>query len=176
MAKNKKIVPVKQREYNFKAGNKEWQIRSKHGRDKIFASPELMMEAANEYFEWCDKNPFYKAELFVYKGYANTIDVPVKRPYTREGLNCYIGTDSSYFRTFKSVNKEKKDELSVGFLAVIRQIEERIDNQQFSGAAAGFFNANIIARKLGLVDKVATEHSGEIKIPTININKPTPQK
>ena len=39
-------------------GNKFWMLRSKHGRDKLFATPELLWEAACEYFQWCDENPW----------------------------------------------------------------------------------------------------------------------
>ena len=39
------------------------------------------------------------------------------------------------------------------FSGVVRAIDESIKNQKFDGAAAGFFNANIIARDLGLKDK-----------------------
>ena len=44
-------------------GNQFWKIRSKHGRDKLFATPELMLEAAMEYFEWCDANPWISEEF-----------------------------------------------------------------------------------------------------------------
>ena len=33
-------------------------LRSKHGRDKLFATPELLWDAACEYFQWCDENPW----------------------------------------------------------------------------------------------------------------------
>ena len=39
-------------------GNKFWMLRSKHGRDKLFATPELLWDAACEYFQWCDENPW----------------------------------------------------------------------------------------------------------------------
>ena len=35
-----------------------WMLRSKHGRDKLFATPELLWDAACEYFQWCDENPW----------------------------------------------------------------------------------------------------------------------
>ena len=33
-------------------GNQFWMLRSKHGRDKLFATPEALWEAACEYFQW----------------------------------------------------------------------------------------------------------------------------
>jgi hypothetical protein len=65
-------------------------------------------------------------------------------------------------RNFEQNNKDSKD-----FMPIITRIKEIIYNQKFSGAAAGFFNANIIARDLGLSDKVNNEHSGEVSVKQI---------
>src|SRR5690606_38157697 len=46
-------------------GLKFWMNKSKHGREKIFSSPEAMAEAAEEYFNYVDENPWLRAE---YKG------------------------------------------------------------------------------------------------------------
>lgn len=144
-------------------GNQFYKIRSKHGAKKLFASPKLMWEAAVEYFEWCDENPFIKIEQG--KGGRWTdedgektsapelVELPVKRPYTLIGLCLYLDCSTSYFRTFKSTQKEDKQ----GFLTVIAKIEETIYEQKFGGAAAGFFNANIISRDLGLIDRQAMD-------------------
>ena len=139
----------------FQEGNKFWQMRSKHGRKKLFESPQLMWEAACEYFKWVDDNPEYRAEAKTVSngpGEGSSIQlaqVPVKQPYTLIGLCLYMGCSSSYFRAFKSDVRKDKDD----FLTVIEEIEETIYNQKFSGAASGFFNANIIARDLGLKDQ-----------------------
>lgn len=42
-----------------------------------------------------------------------------------------------------------------------KQITSRIEGQQFEGATVGVFNANIIARKLGLVDKKDVTTNGQ---------------
>ena len=39
-------------------GNQFWKLHSKHGRDTLFSTPDLMWEAACEYFQWCDDNPW----------------------------------------------------------------------------------------------------------------------
>ena len=44
-------------------GNQFWKIRSRHGRTKLFETPELLWEAATEYFEWCEANPWNKTEF-----------------------------------------------------------------------------------------------------------------
>lgn len=133
-------------------GNQFWKLRSKHGRDKLFASPELMWEAACEYFEWCENNPFYKSEAKVvsggYKeaGSVEIAELPYMRPFTLHGLCIYLDCNTKYFNDFQEAKHE-------GFSEVLTRIRETIYNQKFAGAASGFFNANIIARDLGLADK-----------------------
>jgi hypothetical protein len=137
-------------------GNKFWKLRSKHGRDTLFATPDMLWEAACEYFTWCDKNPWKKQEAIKSGDNAGTlISVPTQRPYTMSGLCIYLDCNQAYFRQFK-------ERCGEDFSTVITRIEEIIETQQFEGAAVGAFNANIIARKLGLADKKELEGSMEI--------------
>lgn len=129
------------------AGNKFWQNRSKHGRDKLFASPELLWNAAEEYFQWCDDNPWMKAEAIKSGDLAGKImEVPTKRPYTITGLLLYINASQGYWKDFKAAKHED-------YSTVIEEIENVIYTQKFEGAAVGVFNANIIARDLGLKER-----------------------
>lgn len=153
------------------AGNQFWKLRAKHGRDKLFASPELLWEAATEYFEWCDANPFLESEQLkqtpkAYKKEGTDewiqpspiIGLPKPRPYTLNGLCIYLDVSTSYFKEFKKTIDVKD------FLPVITRIEETIYEQKFAGAAAGFFNGNIIARDLGLANKEEVKHEGDFNI------------
>lgn len=134
-------------------GNQFWKLRSKHGRDKLFANPQLLWEAACEYFEWCEDNPLIEID---YKGKnAKKVEMPKMRPYTLFGLCHYLDCDAAYFRNFKSQERENKE----AFITVITRIEETIYNQKFTGAAAGFLNPNIIARDLGLREKTENNHT-----------------
>lgn len=135
--------------------NQFWKQRSKHGRDKLFTSPDLLWEAACEYFEWCEDNPLIEID---FKGKdAYKVELPKMRAFTMHGLCLYLDCNTAYFRTFKSQERENKKDFST----VISKIEEVVYNQKFTGAAAGFLNANIIARDLGLSDKQVTEISGK---------------
>ena len=131
-------------------GNQFWKLRSKHGRDKLFATPALLWEAACEFFEWCDRHPWKKKEAL--KSGPNPgklINVPIARPYTLSGLCLYLCCNEAYFRNFKAqLPEDDKD-----FSAVIADIEQTLFTQKFEGASVGAFNANIISRDLGLVDK-----------------------
>lgn len=146
-------------------GNQFWKLRSKHGRDTLFATPELMWDAACEYFQWCIDNPFYKHEAKVvsigdYQSDVRIVEIPVMRPFTMQGLCQYLGCNTRYFSDFKKTCGED-------FSSVITRIEDVIYNQKFSGAASGFFNSNIIARDLGLRDKQEIDQTINIPAPII---------
>ncbi len=154
-------------------GNQFWKLRSRHGRKKLFETPELLWKAACEYFQWCQDNPWYKTEQIRQpgKGYKDsegeyhppelTTDIPTDRPFTIQGLCLYLDCNTVYFNQFEKALKGKEDELSVGFSQIVLRIRETIYQQKFEGAAVGAFNASIIARDLGLRDKVDTEVSGK---------------
>ena len=160
-------------------GNAFWKLRSKHGRDKLFASPPLLWDAACEYFQWCMDHPWLKMEQtkatkssvafkikdgevadMAVKDPADLTGLPTARPFTLTGLCLYLDCDESYFRKFKA-------NCSEDFFTIVTRIEHVIETQQFEGAAVGAYNANIIARKLGLADK--TDHSVKT-VDSIEIN------
>ena len=142
-------------------GNTYWQYRKKHGRDRVFSSPDELLETCIAYFEWVDENPLKKAEIVKYKDYAELMEVPICRAYTKQALadfcqvSCY-GTISEY--------KDRGEDFS----KVITYVESRIYNQKFENAAGGLLNPNIIARDLGLVDKKDMTTDGE-KIAPKNV-------
>lgn len=130
-------------------GNSFWQLRSKHGRDKLFTSPEILWEAAQEYFKNCEQNPLLEAD-WVGKD-AIEVKKPKMRAFTWAGLELYLDIDS--LREYKT-NPDYKD-----FSQVITRIEKIMYEQKFTGAAAGLLHPNIIARDLGLVDKKEIENT-----------------
>lgn len=151
-------------------GNQFWKLRSKHGRDKLFETPELMWDAACEYFQWCVDNPFIKAEAKTvnigdYQSKVEIAKLPVMKPFTIQGLCLYLDCNTVYFNQFEKGLIGKEDDLSKGFSQVVTRIREVIYHQKFSGAAAGFFNANIIARDLGLKETSEIDHKGIAAAP-----------
>lgn len=146
-------------------GNRFWELRSSHGREKLFTTPELMWAAAVEYFEWCEENPLYESKAFAYQGDITTATLPKMRAMTLSGLCFYLKCNEAYFRTFKSQLPEGEKD----FNTVISEIETVIYNQKFQGAAADLLNANIIARDLGLADKQELNHAGTVSITGMQI-------
>jgi|ERR1041385_4294650 hypothetical protein len=134
-------------------GNQFWKLRSEHGRDYLFATPELLELEISAYFNWVDGHPWYKVEAVKSGDLAGSlIKVPYARPYTLSGLCIYLNASENYWKEFR-----KRDGLSDDFMAIISRTEEIIRTQKFEGAAVGAFNANIMARDLGLVDKTETK-------------------
>lgn len=145
--------------------NAFWKNRSSHGREKLFTTSSLLKEAAEEYFAWCDKNPWYKKSAIKSGDKAGQlVDEPTARPYTITGFLLYVEASESYWRKLKS-NKDLPED----FFTVIDYIEQVIYTQKFEGAAVGAFNANIIARDLGLVEKgELTGKDGQPLISTVS--------
>jgi hypothetical protein len=145
-------------------GNEFWKMRSKHGRDKLFADPELLWDAACDFFRHIDNNPWQRIEQVKTQGKPfrnddgelefppNTVSIPTARPYTIQGLCLYLSCNKQYFDDFEQALK-KDNPVDQDFSLVITRIRETIYTQKFEGAAVGAFNASIIARDLGLADK-----------------------
>ena len=131
-------------------GNEFWKARATSGRDKIFKTPKIMLEAAYQYFQWVEDNPLGKA--VVYQGMVMPDPEKLMRAMTIKGLCIYWGVNSFYLNHFIA-NLDLEKEEDKDFSQVIYTIKEIIETQKFEGASAGLLNPNIIARDLGLTDK-----------------------
>ena len=135
----------------FEKGNQYWNLKTKHGRDKLFKTPELLWEAACEYFQWTEDNPLIEID-FVGKDAAK-VEKPHTRPLTIQGLCLYLDVHITYFNEFEEALKGKTDDLSLAFSQICTRIRQTIYRQKFDGAACGFYNHAIIARELGLAEQ-----------------------
>jgi hypothetical protein len=140
---------------SFGNGNQLWKLRAKHGRDALFATPELLMESALEYFQHCDNDISWNTTKYSEseKGTYNEVKY-TKRPYTRGGLFLYLKCSESWLREFKKT-------CSVDFLRVIEEIETIIDTQQVEGAMIGAFNSNLVARIQGIKEQTDLTTNGK---------------
>jgi hypothetical protein len=150
-------------------GNQFWKLRTKVGRDKLFADPELLMEEACLYFDWCDRNPMHRVELVKHQGEANQVNVPLGRAYTMDGLTLYLGVTGSYFRTAMG-NLRTKIEAGratgqeVELLATMERIQQTCRDQNVAGAAVGIFKEGLVARIHGIADKIENHNTGDAVI------------
>ena len=90
---------------------------------------------------------------------GKTMDVPHQLPLTIESFCVFSGVSMQTFRNYEK--KEGYEE----YFDVTTRMREIIESDQTDGAIVGAYNPNIIARKLGLVDKKQTELKGGLNIP-----------
>ena len=138
----------------FQTGNKFWLARSSHGRNPIFSNPEQLRNACYEYFQWVEDNPLYEEKIFHSQGIITKDTITKMRAMTIGGLRIFLGICEQTWVNYKN---------NPDFLGVVKEVEEIIYNQKFTGAAADLLNSNIIARELGLADK----QQAEIKITDV---------
>lgn len=149
-------------------GNEWWKLRTTHGRKRIFETPAVLVQAAQEYFEAEDKNIWYESKPMNTRGRIKMQRIPHRVPYSIHGLSIFLNVSTSFWKFFRKDQQEKASngvELAKDFISVIQKIEDMIYKQQYDGANAGFFNANIIARALGLADRQDITSNGESITP-----------
>lgn len=123
-------------------GNEFWKLRSKHGRDKIFETPEILLQSCEDYFEQVSKMTLGEQNWVGKDGNEVLKNHPI--PFTITGLCVFLNITHTTWLEYKKRND---------FTEVCTRVEQIVYTQKFSYAASGFFNASIIARDLGLVDK-----------------------
>lgn len=138
-------------------GNQFWKARTKHGRDRLFASADLLWEACCEYFQWVEDNPLFEMKPFAYQGVVIQEPVAKMRAMTMDGLCLFLDIEYETWRTWRN---EKND-----YSVVVSRADKVIRDQKFSGAAADLLNPNIIARDLGLTDKRESDDESQEAAP-----------
>ena len=144
-----------------------WEWRKRTGKPKAIKTPQKLWELACDYFKTIDERPFLKQEqrkspIKIEKGAIidedlreeiknPVIELETIRPYTWAGFEAYLfekGIITNLDDYRQNVDNRYQD-----YVGIIRAIGKVMFAQKFEGAAAGAFNANIIARELGLADK-----------------------
>ncbi len=133
-------------------GNSFWKLRAKHGRDKIFATPEDLWVACCEYFQEIDENPMQSQKLISTKFGVERKTVYHPRPMTIGGLSTFLGVVAT---TWKQYRKHKD------YAPICEAVQQIMYEQNLSGAMTGMLNAAIVARHLGLADKKENTVTGK---------------
>lgn len=141
----------KKGKHQFPEANKFWKLRSKHGPNPTFKTPEQLAEACYEYFEAVSSNPLQAAELVKSGTKSKVAYTPKMRVMTIQGLVVFLGVSVSTWYRWKEKGSDLRE--------ICLQMEAVMYSQAIEGAAAGMLSPSIIARKLGLADKV--EHAGD---------------
>ena len=146
----------------FQPGNQCWKLRPHHGPDLIFKTPDILMNAAEKYFDWNKENPIIERMPVIFAGRARIEEVPRDRPLSIEALCTHLRITVP---TWYSYRKRAGFEIACSF------IENIIFHSLFEKAALNIFNQNLIARKLSLADK--QNHEVDAKITAVTIDKET---
>lgn len=129
-------------------GNKYWEFRNKHGRDFKYTPESFWKEAVN-YFEYISKSVWNKKEAIKSGDKAGTtMDIPTQTPMSIQSFCLFADIDENTFARYEKENGYED------FWAITTRIKRIIESNQFEGATVGVYNPNIIARKLGLSEKV----------------------
>lgn len=138
---------------SFKFGNSAWRARSTHGRKPIFATPEILEAACDEYFQWVEENPLMSVDVVKFQGEGNLVEVPKMRAMTIIGLCNFLDISRETWSAYKG----KAD-----FTDTCTRVEEKIQQQKIEGAAAEMLNPGFIGKEIGLVDKQEVTSKGSI--------------
>ena len=122
-------------------------------KHKYIKSPEQLWGYFCDYVKHESQNPMFKADYVGKEG--ERVNTPLQVPITFEGFECYLADldiiqDLGHYAANTGGNYES-------YCTIITRIRKNCFVQNYKGAAVGLFNANLVAKKLGLVDKVETK-------------------
>lgn len=185
--------------FAFQAGDKFWLKRAKvvkgtsgpkGGAPLAFASPDVLLKACYEYFEYEHARTWSKPEAIKGGEFAGQlVNVTVKTPFSIEGCCIFIGVNAKWFNDFEDrvkkdkarisalnpaeITKEDEDRLILNneFSEVITHVKEVINKQKIEGALIGAFHATLASQLAGLATKTETaltgKDGGPVEIKTI---------
>ncbi|MDR1810965.1 MAG: DNA-packaging protein, partial [Prevotella sp.] len=141
--------------------NRLWKISGKR-KQTVFESPENLLRAAYEYFEWCDKHTWFKREILKSGDRKGSLArIPVVRPYSLGGLCIHLGCSLNFFNKFKQTSNPD-------FAEAIACIENIIETQHFEGLTLGLFNAAGAAKRASGQERQAktsgSEHPFKVEV------------
>ena len=119
------------------------------GRPKNIKTPEILWKLFEDYVKHEAENPMHKVE---YVGKEGRVEkTPLETPITFMGFECWLW-DNQYINDLGDYQKNTDGRYSE-YAPIITRITQNCFVHNFKGASVGIFNANIIARKLGLTEK-----------------------
>lgn len=124
--------------------------KNKVGRPKAIETPEELWSLFEAYVKHEANNPMFKREYVGKDG--DPVDTKLNVPITFEGFECYL-EDNMIINDLGDYAKNKDDRYAE-FAPIITRVRRNCFVQNFKGASVGLFNANLIAKKLGLIEKV----------------------
>lgn len=122
------------------------------GRPRKVKTPQELMKIFQEYLKDREQRSISQVEKET--GYVGDNTIVKEKIKTKQ-----YPISIRDFCVFLGVSRHWWNELPEDFLEVRSTISDVLENHQLNGALVGEYNANIVARLVGLADKV--EHTGE---------------
>jgi len=114
---------------------------------KNIETPEDLLTHFKEYVKYEQEHPMRKVE---YVGKDGRLEkTPLETPVTFDGFECYL-RENNVIKSHLGHYEDKN------YLPIITHIRQFCYVHNFKGAAVNLFNANLIAKKLGLTEKIET--------------------
>lgn len=121
--------------------------------EKNIETPEALWNYFEAYVTHEANNPMHRVE---YVGKEGRVErTPLETPITFEGFECYLA-DKGVINDLGDYSSNK-DGRYKEYATIITRIRNNCFVHNYKGAAVGLFNANLIAKKLGLIEKSQTE-------------------
>lgn len=119
-------------------------------KPKYIESPQTLWDLFVKYVEHEKNSPMYKVEYVGKDG--REVRTPLEVPITFEGFECYLA-DQNIINDLGDYSKNDNGRYS-DYAPIITRIRANCFTHNYKGAAVGLFNANIVAKKLGLAAKI----------------------
>lgn len=141
---------------DFEKGNQFWRLREYVGRPKSFETGEQLVAEAMKYFDWVESNPLKLHKIFGTgaKGHEDKA-----RPMSIPAISTHLGISESTFKAYK----KREDDLG----QAANYVQQVMDAWNIEIACSGLGNGNIIARIIGLSDKVIHGNDPDNPLPQV---------
>lgn len=130
-------------------------------KTKYIKTPEQLWELFEKYQESLQilKIPQSHVKLGV-------VYLEVKEPMTFEGFECWLA-DNDIIQDLGDYSKND-DGRYVNYAPIITRIRKNIYSHNFNRAAVGLYKENLIARQLGMADKVQESGDKQITVKIVD--------
>ncbi len=108
-----------------------------------YTNPDILWNAAREYFTWNEEHPLWESKIVSYMGVASVVPVRKMRAMTHNALCIFLDITPETWESYK---------LNPDLIPVVNRVENVIHDQKLQGGAADLLNANLVIRDLKLKD------------------------
>ena len=127
-------------------------------------TPGDFLRAAVEYFRWRTEHPIQEEVVSIAPttGRITRTHKSMKKVFTKGSMLSYLNLPKDTFSRLRAKGED--------WAEAVERVEAVIEDDKFTGAVAGLYNANIISRDLGLADKQEISGPGGGPVRSLNIN------